>query len=196
MVKIAFLMGNLQTGSLFCKLGIIFIITTLTGCSIDKDKNVDRNRFTFRTGDDTELFFKNIRQSDYDLEENEAAKLRVFRHEDRPQNDTIPYLTPAIVMNILRDEAYILIEPSGALSEEDAIRVVLQDEPMNDTIELSVMNRENNLEYASKLYEHLQKGGKFSIRNHGDFVPFMTDPKYRESFRVTLSDYYRLTRIY
>ncbi len=189
-------MGNLQTGSLFCRICIMFIITTLAACSIDRDKGVDRNRFTFRTGDDTELFFKNIRQSDYDLEENEAAKLRVFRHEDRPQSDSIPYLSPAIVMNILRDEAYILIEPSATLADEDTIQVILHAESRNDTLELSMMNRENNLEFASQIYEHMQQGGTFSVLDDGEFRPLMDEQKYRESFRVTISDYYRLTRIY
>ncbi|MEJ2003618.1 MAG: hypothetical protein P8X57_01345 [Cyclobacteriaceae bacterium] len=168
----------------------------MTGCSIDKDKAVDRERFTFKIGDDTLLFFKNIRQSDYDLEDNEAAKLRVYRHEKRPVDDSIPYLSPAIVISILRDEAYILLEPSTILMDEDTLQVALVKDAAADTISIQTMNRENNLEFASRLYEHLQQAGSFYIRVNGKFEPFLTDNEIRESFRVTLADYYRLTRIY
>jgi len=180
----------------FYPLLFTFIITVLGSCSIDKEKSVDRSRFNFKTGDDTKLFFKNIRQSDYELEENEAARFQIFRHDDRPDSDSVPYLNPAIVISILRDEAYILLEPSAVLADEERIEVVLKDETSTDTLSYEMMNRENNLEFASRIYENLQQGGTFLVKDNGSLVPCMTDQEVRESFRITMSDYYRLTRIY
>ena len=54
---------------LFC---IMFLMQY--SCQIDRDKKVNFEDFNFKTGDDTEIFFKNMRQSYYDLEENKAAK--------------------------------------------------------------------------------------------------------------------------
>ena len=189
-------MSKLQMTGLINLLCISLLFTVLSGCGIDRDKAVDREKFTFGTGDDTELFFKNVRQSSYDLEENEAAGLRVFRHRDMPESDSTPYIIPAIVMNVLRDEAYILPEPSPVLADEDVLSVILGSGTAADTIELALPNRENNLEFASRIYEHLQQSGTFMIRSGDLYVPFLEDEDYREAFRVTMSDYYRLTRIY
>jgi hypothetical protein len=174
----------------------MFMLAGLISCNIDRDRAVERDKFEFKTGDDTELFFKNVRQSDYELEENEAAGLRVFRHENIWPGDTIPVIVPAIVMNVLKDEAYILLEPSNGLEDEDPLTVVLTGSGQADTVKLELPNRENNLEFATRIYEHLQQGGTFRVGIGGSFTDLLTDSRYRESFRITMSDYYRLTRIY
>lgn len=173
-----------------------FIIPFLAmyGCTLDAEKVVDRSKFSFKTGDDTEIFFKNVRQSEYDLEVNVAAKFNVFRHEDRLQEDSIPWLNPAIVMNYLQDEAYILLEPTPAMAQFDVWEVIL--EKRQDTLRMSLPNRENNLEFASRIYEELKQGNPVMIYTGNDTVSFNSYPNASEAFRITLSDYYRLTRIY
>ncbi len=175
---------------------VLFLVPALlvTGCRLDGDREVDRSRFTFRTGDDTELFFKNVRQSDYEMEANEAAKFNVFRHENRPQADSLPWINPAIVVNYLQDEAYILIESSPALQDLDELQVI--HVAGLDTLILETPNREENLEFASRIYEHLQKGDSLVIYDGKNYVPFLADRSHYEAFRITLSDYYRLTRVY
>ncbi len=189
-------MTKLQTVQPIYKPLILFILAGLFSCNIDRDKSVDREKFKFRTGDDTELFFKNVRQSDYNLEENQAAGLRVFRHENIQPADSVPVIVPAIVMNVLQDEAYILLEPANGLEAEDPLTIVLIGSTDSDTLKLELPNRENNLEFATRIYEHLQAGGRFNVILNGNYVPFLADPDYRESFRITMGDYYRLTRIY
>lgn len=172
---------------------LIFLIL-FAGCQIDSDKKVERDKFLFKTGDDTELFFKNVRQSDYDLETNEAAKFNVFRHEDRPLEDSVLWITPAIVMNYLQDEAYILLEPSQLLVSEDELVVV--HAASYDTLRLATPNREENLEFASRIYEHIKTGDTLLIRTGNKYKPFLMDRTEAEIFRVTMGDYYRLTRIF
>ncbi|MEM1408742.1 MAG: hypothetical protein AAGG59_18305, partial [Bacteroidota bacterium] len=65
------------------KKGMVFILIAVFSCHINADKKVTLDNFEFKTGDDTELFFKNVRQSYYDLEENQAAKFNLFRFSDR-----------------------------------------------------------------------------------------------------------------
>ena len=175
---------------------ILFMLAGLVSCNIDKDRSVDRGKFEFRTGDDTELFFKNVRQSDYNMEDNQAAGLRVFRHENILPADGVPVIVPAIVMNILKDEAYILLEPGNGLEDEDPLTLVLSGTGQSDTLKLEIPNRENNLEFATRIYEHIQQGGSFRVMVKGSYADFLTDSRYREAFRITMSDYYRLTRIY
>jgi ABC-type uncharacterized transport system auxiliary subunit len=43
----------------------LLLILLLAGCKIDRDKPVDRNKFTFHMADDDNLFFRNVRQIYY-----------------------------------------------------------------------------------------------------------------------------------
>jgi len=172
----------------------IFALILLASCKIDSDRAVDRENFTFKTGDDTELFFKNVRQSYYDLEENKAAKFNVFRFEERSIDESKPILNLAIVINYLKDEAYLLIEPNKALTNEDAIIVI--DETSNESIVLQNFNHASMLEFASKIYEGLLQNHDFLVDANGKTVPLLDSKTEREAFRITVSDYYRLTRVY
>lgn len=174
---------------------LILSLSLLLACQMDRNKKIDRDKFTFKTGDDTELFFKNIRQSYYDLEENKAAGLNVFRIRSRQQIDSLPVLHLAIVINYLQDEAYILLEPNAALQDHIPLTVLWQDPKDGKTGEykIEVMNRENMLEFSSQLYEGITANYQLSL---GSGTPFLANVQHREAFRVTMSDYYRLTRVF
>lgn len=173
------------------------LLILLSACKIDSDKAVDREKFTFKTGHDTALFFKNMRQSFYDMEVNKAAKFDVFRYEDRLVTDDQPVLNLAIVINYLHDEAYLLIEPNKLLENENELKVRWTiNESENGLIVLQTPNRESMLEFASQIYEMLQRKATFEIGVNGEYVPVLDSEEEREAFRVTMSDYYRLIRVY
>lgn len=169
-----------------------FIFILLVACKMDSDKAIDREKFTFKTGDDTELFFKNVRQSDYDLEENKAAKFNVFRHEDRIDGAE-PSIGIAIVINYMNDEAYLLVEPSEDLNSLDEIVVVTSG---GSEVILNNFSKEGMLEFTSQIYEQLLENDEFYVVKGEEQNTILADPSAREAFRVTVSDYYRLTRIY
>lgn len=175
----------------------VFLLLMMTSCQLDRDKTVDRNKFGFKTGDDTELFFKNVRQLYYDLEENTAAKMNVFRYEERSKEANYPLLNLAIVINYTQDEVYLLIEPNEVLRDLDELKILWKAEQnQKGEIVLKNYNREGMLEFASQIYEAILKRAEFKIEIHGSEVPVLQHYNEREAFRVTLSDYYRLTRIY
>ena len=170
----------------------------LLSCRLDGDKAVDRNKFSFRTGDDTELFFKNLRQSYYDLEELKSANLNVFRLKKRPGETGRPVVNVAIVMNWVEDEAYILVEPGVLLQNELSLKVSWKDTVKNETgsVVLEGRGKENMLEFASQLYEGVIARRVFQIEHQGQLVNFLHTPEDREAIRITMSDYYRLTRVF
>ncbi|UII33749.1 hypothetical protein LVD17_07950 [Fulvivirga ulvae] len=175
----------------------VAVAVLLYSCKIDHDKKVDRAKFSFKTGDDTELFFKNMRQSYYDLEENSVAKFNIFRYKDRVQEADHQLLNLAIVINYLQDEAYLLLEPDESLRDQDRLEVIWSGEAeTGGTILLENYNREGMLEFVSQVYEALQKKARFTLKLEGEELPLLDDPREREAFRITVSDYYRLTRVY
>jgi hypothetical protein len=138
-----------------------------------------------------------MRQSDYDKEENEASGFQIYRHRDRKQSETLPVLNLAIVVNVMQDEAYLFLEPSEGLSNEEELVVLLEKEQTAvDTLVLGTQNRDTYLEFASQIYEGIQGGAEFRILVDESWLPVLVDRDEREVFRITTSDYYRLTRIY
>lgn len=178
---------------------MLFLIILLTeySCQIDRDKKANIEDFNFKTGDDTEIFFKNMRQSYYHLEENKAAKFNVFRHEDRVTEADYPLLNLAIVINYMQDEAYLLLEPNDVLQDEEQMKVFWSGE-LNTSGEITLenYNRQEILEFTSRIYEALKKKADLYIEIEKNKVPVLKNENERETFRITVSDFYRLTRIY
>ena len=173
--------------------GILALL--LVGCQLDSDKAVRNDKFTFKTGNDTQLFFKNLRQSYYEKEVNEAAKFDVYRLTKRFKNDSLPVINLAIVNNYLRDEAYLLIEPSKVAEVMPLIIHSLSDTTDTITpIRLEAQNRESMLAFASAIYQDLLRGNHFKIALQDTIRPILHSPLEREAFRITMFDYFRLVR--
>lgn len=177
-------------------IGISVIILLLSGCKIDRDRNVDRTKFQFEMGDDSELFFRNLRQIYYDRSSPDGT-WQAYRFSDDYRGNDRPVIIPVIVINWLKDEAYLLIESNDFLDDEESLRVVITDSTSKtDTITLNQRGRERMLEFGSRLYEAVMSNHKISIQTRGDFLPILTEKQDREAYRVTLADYYRLTRVF
>jgi len=178
------------------KLTILMFLLQV-GCKIDREKEVDRSKFQFKIGADANLFFRNVRQIYYDRSSPDGT-WQAYRFSDRYTGDDRPVIEPVIVINWLQDEAYLLIDVNELLGEEDMITVTLSDAFANktDTLSLNQRGRERMLEFGSKLYEAIQANRRVAVKSKGEFVPLFTEEMDREAFRITVSDFYRLTRVF
>ena len=93
----------------------LLALAILVSCNPDKKKEVDQTTISFDTNDASKLFFKNIRQSYYDQQIMEEAKLEIYRLKKRNQSSDQPVINLAIVNNWRYDQAYLLLEPTGGL---------------------------------------------------------------------------------
>jgi len=176
---------------------LILILLLLVGCKIDREKEVDRSKFQFTIGADSNLFFRNVRQIYYDRSSPDGT-WQAYRFSDRYRGNDRPVIEPVIVINWLKDEAYLLIYTNDPLSEEDMITVTISDAQANktDTLYLNQRGRERMLEFGSQLYEAMQANQKVAVKSKGEFVPIFMEEMDREAFRITVSDFYRLTRVF
>jgi len=176
---------------------LFLLLLLLVGCKIDRDKEVDRTKFQFKIGADSNLFFRNVRQIYYDRSSPDGT-WQAYRFSDRYTGNDRPVIEPVIVINWLKDEAYLLIDTNELLSEEDMITVTIVDAFANkpDTLLLNQRGRERMLEFGSQLYDAIQANQKISVKSKEEFIPILTEEIDREAFRITLSDFYRLTRVF
>ncbi len=177
---------------------LILAILTLAACQMDNGKAVNTEAFNFRVYDDTQIFFKNIRQSSYELEELKEAKLKVFRLKARKINNEIPQIQLAILVNWMKDEAYVLTEPNAFFEDVEIISVDWHDEASDSTGVIIMAQREktNMLKFSNQIYEAIISGKKLTVTLNGTTFDFLSDPKEREAFRITMADYFRLTRAF
>ena len=172
-------------------------LLVVTSCTIDGDKSIDRSKFTFKTGSDTQLFFKNVRQSYYDLEENKAAKFQVFRFAKRSVNTDKPIFNLAIVNNFLKDEAYLLLEPNQSTGDIPYKIISTNDSTkVSRTILLAAQNRETTLNFAADIYDEIKLGNQLQLSIGDTLIDILDNHQEREAFRITVSDYLRLTRVF
>ncbi len=173
---------------------IVMITVVAYSCQMDRDKLIDRSKFTFRTYDDTEIFFKNMRASYYSMEEVSSAKLQVYRFDRTSEGSWIKI---AIVMNWREDMAYIVTELDELLLDEEPLTLAwTAPDGQEGKIYLEERSREGMLEFATQVYEGIRARHTFRIILLEEPFDFLSEPEDREAFRITVSDYYRLTRVF
>jgi hypothetical protein len=177
---------------------LLLLALFFSACKIDRDKAVERDKFSFKTGDDTEIFFKNLRASDYEKEERKTPRWDIYRHEDL-YSDTSGYaINIAIVVNIIGDEAYILVEPGEKLASQEQISIHWSNSVNSESGEiiLQQQNKESMLEFAAQLFEAIREGKSLMLQIGGEFIPVFREENRKVAFKKTMADYFRLTRIF
>lgn len=188
-------MGSTKRIDFCLRMLILPVLLSLSSCKIDQDRKADPARFNFSVGDDADLFFRNVRQIYYDRQSPDG-KWQAYRLKDRYTGADRPLLTPVIVIQWLKDEAYLLIESNELLDNEDVLSVVIQRPEVSDTLTLNTRGRERMLEFGSKIYDAIQEKREMKIKVNGTYQPFLDVPEDRESFRIPMGDFYRLTGVF
>ena len=174
-------------------LGLLVLV--LVACNPDKNTQINQTEITFKTTDSSKLYFKNIRQTYYDKEEMEAAKLEVFRIKKRENSDDHPVINLSIVNNWRYDEAYILLEPNGYI-QQDTLRLRWTNEEglHNGSAEYSKGNKTEIVKFADAIYQQIQNKSQFEIEIDGTWQPIFDNTLAKEAFRITMFDYYKLVQ--
>lgn len=173
---------------------VFFALLAIASCKLDSDKKVNREKFKFKVGVDASLFFRNVRQIYYDRYSPDG-KWQAYRFGDRTTEGT--YINPVVVINWIKDEAYLLIETSDDLSEVPFLSVRINHATAeSDTIILKDRGKEKMLEFGSCIYEAIQQQDSLKVLLKGKYVHVFSTEEDRENFRIPMSDYYRLTAIF
>lgn len=162
---------------------------------MDKESRVNRERLDFTTTDESELFFKNVRQPYYDLEAVEAAGMNVFRFGKRSEAADQPVINLAIVQQWRLDEASIFVEPS-AFFEEGEVIVNWRNAQASGQLQYTRGNREVQQAFVVDLYDHLMAKDSLEVLVAGEVYPWPASFDDQEAFRITTFDYLRLVGVF
>ncbi len=183
----------------FCrtKIWIISFVLIFQACNIDKDRKFDPESIDFTTTESSELFFKNVRQSDYDKVEMKEAGMDLFRMSDRNAEADYPLIHLAIAFNWRLDKAHIMIEPNEFVMPTDSIRITARSGQTSEETEIlyTMGNLIEQAAFAAAIYNAIQDGQSLILHNAEGEVPIFDKASDREVFRKTVLDYYRLIDI-
>ncbi len=170
-------------------------------CNPDKETRVSVSTPQFETTQQSMLFFKNVRGMYYDLEDNKRAGMLIYRFKDRQMDTTQAAVNVALMNNWRNELAYVFIEPTPALKSQyqDTLRIVWQDTlgTQAGTYRFAKGNREAHFGFATQLYNSILDGHKLTFMDtSGVEKPLFESEEFREAFRITMIDYYRIVKIY
>lgn len=146
----------------------------------------------FRTTQPSALYFKNMRSTQYKMQEQPKSRIELYRHKKFADNSL---LLPVIAHNWLQDEAYLFLQPNPAAP---ALSKPLQFTTDTTTVEqaltLDPPTPAQQYETALQLYKGMQAEKDWYIRQqNGSFQPLYTEGNERTAFLTTVRDYLKLT---
>lgn len=175
-----------------------FLTFTFLACKPITDKPVDAYNPKFNTTDDSELFFKNVRQIAYDLDRQKQTKIDVYRYQKRIENSKNPIINLAIAHNWRYNEAYILIELNAYFNNSEEIQVHWKHEQSGNTGIYQFKRKSNKNEYfrfATEIYNSVIAQHTLWILEKETKIPFLENQEEREIFKTTMKDYFRLVAL-
>jgi len=182
--------------SLFKIFGISSLVMVLFISLFDfKRPTIGEERSIMAINDASRLYFKNVRQLYYDREIRDDAMMNVYRFAKREIDEKQPLLNLSIIINRLKDEAYVFLEPSVIFEGEGSIQLrwLSEDKIRSGSIEFIDGDRFDHYSFVEKIYPLLVEEASFEVHLNGDWYPILKEQKERDAFRITSFDYFRLT---
>ncbi|UZR94085.1 hypothetical protein [Chondrinema litorale] len=174
----------------------IFLIL-LASCDPDRKKLVDPEKHDYNTLESTELFFKNMRQPYYDLEEKKEAGLELFRLQDRIEDDSHALLNLCIIFNWRNDDAFIYLEPNNFFKDTTSFTIIWKNEQNKQgSFQFIQGNRDSHFEFAARVYNSILQEYQLFYEKNDVLFPVLDSDVERDVFRVTMFDYFRLINYY
>lgn len=173
-------------------LSSVLLVFLLSFFNERRADNTGEGTTVMRMTDPDLLYFKNVRAAYYDREGREDAKMTIYRFGKRVMESETPLLNLSILVNTLKDEAYIYLEPSP---EEFPIKIRWKSKEGSQSGELNFDNGDKFAHFAfvKEFYPLILEGHDFEWWLGTEWKPFLQDEKERDAIRITCVDYFKLT---
>lgn len=170
-------------------IGSLALVFILSFFNEKRANNSGKEASVLSITDAERLYFKNVRGLYYDLEGRDDAKMSVYRYGKRVQEADHPLLNLSILINRVKDEAYLYVEPSSDLSSF-SLRATVADQ--TDTLEFISGDKFSHFNFVEQLYPFLIENAYFELLIDEVWVPILEDEKERDALRIPIKDFYRL----
>ncbi|SNS07972.1 hypothetical protein SAMN06295967_10337 [Belliella buryatensis] len=173
-------------------LGSLFIVLVLSFFDGRRANNSGKEISILSITDAERLYFKNVRGIYYDQEIRADAKMMVYRFGKRIADAKHPVLNLSILINRVKNEAYIYLEPSWGLAN---FKLKVEVDQKVDTLIFSQGDKFSHFEFVQQLYPYLSENSYFTLWDGSDWIPILQDDKERDALRIPIKDFLRLINI-
>lgn len=170
---------------IFSSLGLVLVLSFFNEY---RANNSGEDR-TFRMNDSNRLYFLNVRSIHYDREIRRDAGMTLYRHGKRLQSETNPTLDLIILLNSVKDDAYIYFELNNA---DWPIQISVEKDGATQVFDFSNGNNLTHFELLQKLKPLIQANSKFELISSGKTTPLWTEEKEKDAVKFVVQDYFRL----
>lgn len=173
-------------------IGSLLFVFVMSFFNEKRANNSGKEESPMSIGDADRLFFKNVRAAYYDIEDRKDAKMTIYRYGKRAKIEEVLTIELSILLNRVKDEAYIFVESS---SGEFPIKIRwsnLEQKDRNGELVFEGGDKFQHLDFVEKLYPLLVENTSFELRNDGTFTPILVDDNEKEALRITAKDYFKL----
>jgi hypothetical protein len=175
---------------------IILFLLLNAACSVNTSKKVDIEKLRFSYTDDAYIFFRNMRQSNYDLKVMEEGGWRIYRHEDRELDTTDFYFNISLVVNWRVNRIYPIIEMPQSI-DKDGFEVFWEalESEEKGRITLNGEKRRDEMVFSTKLYNKMIDEVELFVTYKNKKQSLFKNSDQKEAFRVSMYDFYRMTAL-
>lgn len=149
----------------------------------------------FRTTPPSLLYFKNMRSTQYTVDEQPKSRIELYRLSKFETTSRYPVLYPVIANNWLEDEAYLFLQPNEWKAGFLSPLTLSQDTAWSSAaLQLQPPTPQRQYELSLLLYESLKQGEVwYAAAADSTFAPLFADGDERAYFLTTVRDYLKLT---
>lgn len=170
---------------IFLSLGLVLILSFFNS---HRANNTGEDK-SYRVNDSNRLYFMNVRAIHYDREVRRDAGMTLFRHGKRLQSDAQPTLDLVILLNPVKDDAYIYFELKNA---DWPIRLSAKTDKDVLVFDFSNGNNDEHFGLIQKLKPLIQANAEFELILDGKTFPIWSNEMEKEAVKSVVEDYFRL----
>ena len=147
----------------------------------------------YRTTQPSLLYFKNMRSSNYQQEEQKGSRITFYTHNrlSKQTKDSLGF-TPRIASDWLNDRAFLIPAWTGSQLTPSAPLTVWYDG--GDSLVLDSPTPMAQTDWLLRVHELMREGSLLYLQTgSADQHPFLRDERLRATFSTIVKDYQRLT---
>lgn len=167
---------------------LIKIVVVIISCHPEKQDHVRSGELRFATSDASELFFRNVRKSYYDVQEMPGTGLEIYTLIGAPDG----LLRPRIILNWRTDHAFLMLELPDSLPDQLTLVRIGNEE---DSLVFEGATQLESAKAALWIYNAILDQSEVLYRLNDQELPLFPSANEQEAFRITTFDFLRLTDV-
>lgn len=170
---------------IFSAFGLVLMLSFFNGYRAN-NSGEDRS---FRVSDADRLYFLNVRSIHYDREIRRDAGMTLYRHGKRTKSDSVPTLDLVILLNPLKDDAYVYFELKNV---DWPIQIRVKEGEKDQVIEFANGNNTDHFNLLKRLKPAIDQNSEFELIIGGKAQSLWSDEKEKQALKAVVEDYFRL----